>query len=273
MGASGPETWTADAEGPVRSVELKPFAIDVHAVTNQDFKGFIEATGYVTDAERFGWSYVFVGMLKTAKKKVRLKSLAHRQTEWWHAVRGVTWKRPEGPGSSLKKRMQHPVVHVSWNDADAFARWTGKRLPTEAEWEYAARGGLDDQLYPWGNELTPDGEHQCNIWQGNFPSTNTCSDGYFGTAPASAFRPNGFGLYNMIGNTWEWCSDWWSIHFRSDGITKNPSGPPLGNEKVIRGGSYLCHDSYCNRYRNSARTKNTPESTTGNIGFRCASDV
>jgi formylglycine-generating enzyme required for sulfatase activity len=169
--------------------------------------------------------------------------------------------------------MDHPVVHVSWKDAVAYCRWTGKRLLTEAEWEYAARGGLVQKTYPWGNSLRPDGEHRCNIWQGRFPYSNTGEDGYMSTAPVDAYQPNGYGLYNMVGNTWEWCADWFSPSFHVHATRTNPKGPPMGGAKVMRGGSYLCHASYCNRYRVAARSSNTPDSSSGNIGFRCAADV
>ena len=226
----------------------------------------------MTEAERFGWSFVFVGFLRD-KRRASASGISHPQSTWWHAVRNSCWKHPTGSGSSIRKILDHPVVHVSWNDARAYALWSGKRLLTEAEWEFAARGGLDGKLYPWGDELTPEGRQQCNIWQGRFPDANSKADGFFGTAPADAFPPNHFGLYNMVGNVWEWCSDWWATKFHADSVDRNPSGPPAGHEKVIRGGSYLCHHSYSNRYRNSARTKNTPDSSTGNIGFRCGMDA
>ena len=265
MGSSGPETWEADGEGPVREVRLDPFQMDVYAVTNEQFLEFTEDTGYKTEAEEFGWSYVFSGLLK----QQRLRHRPHPMQPWWLGVPEANWQQPTGPRSHIKKLMDHPVTHISWSDARAFADWAGKELPTEAQWEYAARGGLQGRLYPWGDELLPQGEHRCNIWQGTFPSENTSEDGYFSTAPVTAFPPNGFGLYNMTGNVWEWCTDWWSTHFNTQPVPTNPSGPPQGKEKVIRGGSYLCHHSYCNRYRNSARTKNTLDTSTGNIGFRC----
>jgi len=169
--------------------------------------------------------------------------------------------------------LDHPVVHVSWNDALAYCNWAGKRLPTEAEWEFAARGGLEQKKYAWGDELLPNGQHYANIWQGQFPNENQGLDGYKGTAPARSFPPNDYGLYNVCGNIWEWCSDWFSSTYHVHDTRENPKGIPNGTSKVIRGGSYLCHESYCNRYRVAARSSNTPDSSTGHMGFRCAKDA
>ena len=269
MGTSDPGGYRADGEGPVRQVRLSPFWIDSTAVSNARFGTFVRTTGYVTEAEKYGWSFVFAGMLPNELPPTRAVSTA----PWWRQVHGANWRRPEGPQSSIDDRMDHPVVHVSWHDARAYCRWGGMRLPTEAEWEYAARGGLEQQRYPWGDELTPNGEHRMNVWQGHFPDHNTLEDGYLGTAPVSAFPPNGYGLHNMTGNIWEWCSDWFHPTFHVSGPRRNPKGPRSGTHRVMRGGSYLCHASYCHRYRVAARSANTPDSSTGNLGFRCVRDL
>ncbi|HVW22428.1 MAG TPA: formylglycine-generating enzyme family protein [Opitutaceae bacterium] len=271
MGSADPDGWPADGEGPVREVALQPFHLDACCVTNEQFGDFVNATGHKTEAERFGWSFVFYQFLSPGLFARSTERVAG--SEWWCRVDGASWRHPEGPGSNIKKRWDHPVVHVSWNDARAYAEWAGKRLPTEAEWERAARGGLVQKRFAWGDELTPGGKHMCNIWQGEFPAVNTAEDGFVGTAPARSFRANGYGLYNVAGNVWEWCHDWFSRDFHLAGPRQDPAGPPEGERKVIRGGSYLCHHSYCNRYRVGARTFNTPDSSTGNTGFRCARDV
>lgn len=269
MGTDYPKAFPNDGEGPVRTVTLSPFRIDRYPVTNQDFTIFIEETGYQTEAERFGWSFVFWAHLP----KERFHELVEdtvASAPWWCKVRGATWRSPEGPGSGVADRSQHPVVHVSWNDAQAYCRWSGQRLPTEAEWEYAARGGLKQKLYPWGDKLRPDGGHLCNIWQGEFPKVDTGEDGYKGTCPVDAFPPNGFGLFSVTGNTWEWCADWFDTAFHRTSGHENPKGPEKGTSRVIKGGSFLCHKSYCNRYRVAARSSNTPDSTTSHTSFRCA---
>jgi formylglycine-generating enzyme required for sulfatase activity len=253
MGTDDPSGFPQDGEGPVRPVVLAPFSIDRYPVTNDLFAQFIRATGYVTEAGQYGWSFVFWAHLP----QDRLHELVEDTVQaapWWCKVSGATWSAPEGPGSDISTRGNYPVVHVTWNDAQAFCNWIGRRLPTEAEWEYAARGGLEQKTFPWGDELCPEGKHLCNIWQGEFPNHDTAEDGYAGTCPVDAFPPNGHGLYSVTGNTWEWCADWFEA----------------GQTRVMKGGSFLCHASYCNRYRVGARSSNTPDSSTSNIGFRCA---
>lgn len=272
MGGEDPDAFPDDGEGPVRTVELSAFLIDPTCVTNKQFATFVKATGYRTDAERWGWSYVFGGLVAPEAREYVIDGVVP-EAPWWVGVQGATWRAPEGPGSSIADRANHPVVHVSWYDAAAYARWAGKRLPTESEWEKAARGGLERAVYPWGDQLTPRGHHRANIWQGDFPRTNTVDDGFLATAPVKSFRPNGYGLYNTSGNVWEWTADWWSATWHAEerpDTRQDPTGPPDGDAKVIRGGSYLCHYTYCNRYRVAARTRNTPDSSTAHTGFRCA---
>ena len=271
MGTEDHEGFPDDGEGPVRKIKLNPFAIDRYAVTNKQFQEFIKCTNYKTDAEQYKWSFVFHLFISESVKKKVTNSAAG--TPWWFVVEGACWKHPEGPDTSICARMDHPVVHISWNDAMAYCKWAGKRLPTEAEWEYAARGGLKQKKYPWGNKLSYSGEHRCNIWQGEFPTSNTEEDGYSKTAPVDAFSPNGFGLYNMVGNVWEWCGDWFSPEHSREVLITNPIGAQTGTARVMKGGSYLCHKSYCNRYRVAARSSNTPDSSTGNMGFRCVTDL
>lgn len=272
MGTEAAEGFPADGEGPVRSVTLDPFFLDTYPVTNEQFAEFAAASGYRTEAERFGWSFVFHQQLPP-EEYARLGANTVRGVEWWCKVERADWAHPEGPDSSIGDRQHHPVTHVSWNDAVEYSKWAGKRLPTEAEWEYAARGGLEQKLYPWGDELTPGGRHLCNIWQGEFPTVNTAEDGYAFVAPVDAFPPNRYGFHTITGNVWEWCSDWFHPTYHVVATRANPVGPPTGSTKVIKGGSFLCHKSYCNRYRVAARTSNTPDSSTANIGFRCARDV
>jgi formylglycine-generating enzyme required for sulfatase activity len=272
MGTDAGYGYPADGEGPAHRVALAPFWIDVACVCNEEFNAFVNATGYKTEAERFGWSFVFFGHLSAAQQASvpRQKVVG---SEWWCRVDGATWRHPEGPGTHIKKRWRHPAVHVSWNDARAYAAWAGKRLPTEAEWEYAARGGLAGHRFPWGDELEPEGRHRMNVWQGIFPTENTVADGHYGPAPVLSYKPNGFGLYCMTGNVWEWCWDGFDAGYYGRSPAENPAGPAAAERRVMRGGSYLCHASYCNRYRVDARSSNTPDSSTTNLGFRCVRDV
>jgi formylglycine-generating enzyme required for sulfatase activity len=273
MGTNSREGYPDDGEGPVRRVRVRAFWIDSTSVSNAEFAEFVANTGYVTEAERFGWSFVFAGFLPDDFPPTR----AVLEAPWWRQVIGASWRRPAGPRSTIDHGKNHPVVHVSWNDARAYAQWAGKRLPTEAEWEYAARGGLEQRRYPWGDQLTPRGVHRMNVWQGTFPTLNTADDGHIGTAPVDAYEPNGYGLFNMTGNVWEWCADWFSATFASEarvqGAIDDPKGPASGERRVMRGGSYLCHASYCFRYRVVARSANTLDSSTGNLGFRCVRDL
>ena len=267
MGSEDPVAYTADGEAPTREAQLGAFWIDTCAVTNAQFGRFVDANDYVTDAERASWSFVFAGLLPDDFEPTR--GVAH--APWWRQVTGACWDHPEGPQSGIEERLHHPVVHVSWRDAAAYTAWAGKRLPSEAEWEYAARGGLDGRRYAWGDELTPDGEHRCNIWQGEFPNDNHCDDGFYGAAPVDQYAPNGFGLHNALGNVWEWCGRL-VLRFvsRHRPTRRSRWALPAGSHKLIKGGSYLCHDSYCFRYRVAARSANTPDSATAHMGFRCA---
>ena len=272
MGTENPDGFPADGEGPVRKVNVDGFYMDRYPVTNEAFAEFAQATQHQTEAERFGWSFVFKGHI-APEDYSRLVEDTVLSAPWWCKVPGANWRHPEGPDSSIASRPHHPVVHVSWNDAARFAQWAGKRLPTEAEWEFAARGGLEQKLYPWGDELTPGGRHLCNIWQGDFPDTDRAEDGYNAPAPVDAFPPNAFGLYTITGNAWEWCADWFHPAYHAWATRVNPLGPRQGTGRVIKGGSYLCHKSYCNRYRVAARSANTPDSTTTNMSFRCVRDL
>jgi len=269
MGNTRGDGYPDDGESPVHEVRLASFQIAPETVTNRQFAAFIANTGYTTEAESFGWSFVFAGFLPDRFPPTRGVAAA----PWWRQVHGADWSHPEGPHSDIEKRGSHPVIHVSWNDAMAYCAWSGTRLPTEAEWEYAARGGTAANRFWWGNDLTPNGKHRMNVWQGTFPTKNTAADGYPGTAPANAFAPNAWGLYNMTGNVWEWCADWFDPTYYARSPVERPAGADDGTSRVMRGGSYLCHKSYCNRYRVDSRSASTPDSSTGNIGFRVARDL
>lgn len=268
IGSDDRFAYPDDGETP-REVEITAFIIDSCAVSNEAFAQFAAATGYVTEAERFGWSFVFGGLLPDRFPATRAVAAA----PWWRQVYQADWCHPEGPQSHIADRSDHPVVHVSFNDALSYCTWAGKRLPTEADWELAARGRLMRATFPWGDELEPEGEHRMNVWQGQFPNENTLADGHYGTCPVDALPPNGYGLYNVTGNVWEWTADWFHPTFRARDRRTDPAGPPTGTHRVQKGGSYLCHASYCRRYRVAARQGNEPNSSTGNLGFRCAADA
>jgi formylglycine-generating enzyme required for sulfatase activity len=268
MGDDSVWAYDGDGEGPVHEVEVRPLRVDVYAVSNARFTDFVSATGYETDAERYGWSFVFGGLLPDDFPDTRSVAAA----PWWRQVEGASWRRPVGPHSEVDDVGDHPVVHVSWNDAQAYCAWSGTRLPTEAEWEYAARGGIARTAFPWGDDLEPGGEHRMNVFQGTFPAHDTGADGYAGTAPVDAFPANGFGLHNVTGNVWEWCADWYDATYYARSPRSDPRGPERGDVRVMRGGSYLCHLSYCKRYRVSARSASEPNSSTGNVGFRVVAD-
>ncbi|HTL30990.1 MAG TPA: formylglycine-generating enzyme family protein [Tepidisphaeraceae bacterium] len=241
-------------EGPAHDVTLKPFWIDKHEVTVKQFAEFVKATGYKTDAENWKWSGVF-----------------DKNVHDWTKVDGADWRHPDGPNSTAKEN--EPVVQISWNDAVEYAKWAGKRLPTEAEFEYANRGGLVGKRFAWGDDLRPGGKPIANWWQGSFPDFDTGEDGFSGRAPVCSFPPNGFGLYDTTGNVWEWCSDFWSEDYYQHSPKDNPTGPEKGTEHVQRGGSWLCAENYCSNYRVAGRGHSTPDTGLNHLGFRCVKDA
>lgn len=264
MGANdGPHPQ--DGEGPSRKVFVDGFSLAATTVTIGEFREFVKSTGYKTLAERLGYSFVFSAFLNSPEKHP-----PSEQAPWWRQVSGACWYSPYGTQNKSGGIADHPVTHVSFEDALAFCKWSQTRLPSEAEWEFAARGGLEAQPYPWGDALAPGGQYRANVWQGQFPDHNTGDDGYAGTAPVSTYPPNGFGFYNMTGNVWEWTMDRFT-NLHSPRPVRNPIGPLNGNARVGKGGSYLCHSSYCFRYRTSSRQALLPDTVAGNIGFRVAS--
>ena len=284
-------------EFPKHDVELKSFWMDEAEVTNAQFAAFVEATGYVTVAERaINWEEMKEtlppGTPKPADSLMQPGALVFHATDqpvplddpsvWWQWTIGANWRHPEGPGSSIKGKMDHPVVQIAWEDAMAYAKWAGKRLPTEAEWEWAARGGQPTTVYPWGNDDPTTTPPKANFWQGLFPYQNTLKDGFYTTAPVKSFPPNGYGLYDMAGNVWEWCSDWFDFNYYKNpqAAQANPQGPehaynpymPYLQEKVMRGGSFLCNEDYCSGYRNSRRMGSSPDTGLNHAGFRCVKE-
>ena len=294
MGADNNQASTD--EYPKHKVSVSGFWMDETEVTNAQFEKFVKATGYVTTAEKdVDWeeikNQVEPGTPKPPAEMLKASSLVFKPSktevnlgdfsQWWEWKQGANWKHPEGPKSSIKGKGNFPVVHVSWLDALAYCKWSGKRLPTEAEWEFAARGGLKNNVYSWGNEPVDEGLPHCNSWQGKFPFRNELKDGFYKMAPVKSFVPNGYGLYEISGNVWEWCSDWYRpdyyVETNKPNSIENPKGPaksydpeePFAPKRVTRGGSYLCNDSYCSGYRCARRMKSSPDTGLEHLGFRC----
>ncbi|GAB3017170.1 formylglycine-generating enzyme family protein [Niabella terrae] len=286
-------------EYPKHAVQLDPYYMDITEVTNAQFRAFVDATGYITTAEQKpDWETLKKelppGTPKPSEDMLVAASLVFKSSDrpvdlndysqWWSWVAGANWRHPQGPGSSIEGKDHYPVVQVSWNDAQAYCQWAGKRLPTEAEWEFAARGGLIDNIYPWGNEHVNAGQPKANSWEGKFPYLNEKKDGYVTAAPVQSFAPNGYGLYDMAGNVWEWCSDWYHADYykQQEGkLSVNPQGPtssydpqePSAKKRSLRGGSFLCNDAYCSGYRVARRMKSTPDTGLEHTGFRCVKDI
>ncbi len=284
----GSEDGATD-EKPLHEVTVKSFFMDKTEVTNEQFSEFVKATKYVTVAERPLTAKDLPGLLPEFEGKS--VSLCYRPPkgavdlrdamQWWAPVIGANWRHPDGPETDIVGKEKHPVVHVCWDDAQAYCKWAGKRLPTEAEWEFAARGGLEKARYVWGNEFSPNGKWMANTWQGKFPNENTGEDGFKGLAPVGSFPANGYGLFDMAGNVWEWCADWYLPDYYAKSPKENPPGPttsfdpdePGVMKRSTRGGSWMCSDSYCLGYRPSARMKTSPDTGLANTGFRCVKDV
>lgn len=297
MGADDDRAWPN--EYPKHEVFIDSFWMDVHEVTNLQFAAFVEATGYVTTAEKeVNWEEMKLklppGTPKPDPSQLAPASLVFVPTikpvslrdvsQWWQWRQGANWRQPEGPGSSIIGKENHPVVHVSWFDAVAYCEWSGKRLPTEAEWEYASRGGLKNAVYSWGNEDLSTGKSKANTWEGGFPYQNNKSDGFYFTAPVKTYQANNYGLFDMAGNVWEWCADLFHEDYYktlAGKTTQNPKGPetsydstePYAIKRVSRGGSFLCHESYCSGYRNSMRMRSTPDTGSIHTGFRTVVSV
>ena len=295
----GKDKQSRPDEGPIHQVAVDGFWMDATEVTNAEFAEFVAATGYITIAEKApNWEELKKALPPDTPKPhdslLQAASLVFKPTNgpvalndfgaWWEWVPKASWRQPQGPKSSIEEKMDHPVVHVSWFDAMAYAEWAGKRLPTEAEWEWAARGGLEKNTYPWGAENPKEGKAKSNIWEGDFPYNNSLRDQFFFTAPVGSFESNPFGLFDMAGNVWEWCSDWYDYNYYqtvSSKVIANPKGPqnsydpymPYTDQKVMRGGSFLCNDAYCTGYRVASRMKSSPDTGLQHTGFRCVKDA
>ncbi len=268
MGTDDADGYAEDGEGPAREVRIGAFEIAATTVTNAQFRDFVRATQHVTEAEQIGHSHVFYLQVELAVRQA-VRQLP-RGLPWWLPIEFACWQRPEGPGSSIEGRLDHPVVHVSWHDAQAYCSWAGCRLPTEAEWEYAARGKLRAARFPWGDSAdSTDLLARCNVWRGDFPA-HPAAGWRPGTVPVRALPPNGLGVHHATGNVWQWCADWFSPSYHLDTPDTDPRLDRISGRRSMRGGSFLCHSSYCHRYRVAARSSNAPSGTSSNCGFRAA---